>query len=124
MAKNLGYTRIWIPGLSHILNRPVVIQVGGKNLDDILEAIESGSARRLVVTDITNIDGNAIEALRAGDMVIKRDSTGDHSYRVSFRCATGICLTYSDCENVETVAYDKVEGVWTYDSTDVTHIGS
>lgn len=124
MAKNLGYTRIWIPGLSHILNRPVVIQVGGKNLDDILEAIESGSARRLVVTDITNIDGNAIEALRAGDMVIKRDSTGDHSYRVSFRGATGICLTYSDCENVETVAYDKVEGVWTYDSTDVTHIGS
>lgn len=124
MAKNLGYTRIWIPGLSHILNRPVVIQVGGKNLDDILEAIESGSAMRLVVTDITNIDGNAIEALRAGDMVIKRDSTGDHSYRVSFRGATGICLTYSDCENVETVAYDKVEGVWTYDSTDVTHIGS
>lgn len=124
MAKNLGYTRIWIPGLSHILNRPVVIQVGGKNLDDILEAIESGSAKRLVVTDITNIDGNAIEALRAGDMVIKRDSTGDHSYRVSFRGATGICLTYSDCENVETVAYDKVEGVWTYDSTDVTHIGS
>lgn len=124
MAKNLGYTRIWIPGLSHILNRPVVIQVGGKNLDDILDAIESGSARRLVVTDITNIDGNAIEALRAGDMVIKRDSTGDHSYRVSFRGATGICLTYSDCENVETVAYDKVEGVWTYDSTDVTHIGS
>jgi hypothetical protein len=70
------------------------------------------------------LDGKQIESLQAGDMVIKRDSSGDHSYRVSFKSATGICLTYSDCENVETVAYDKVEGVWTYDSTDVTNIGS
>lgn len=124
MGKGLGYTRMTVKGRPELSNVPVVIQVGGKLLDDILEAIESGSAKRLVVTDITNIEGNAIEALRAGDMVIKRDSTGDHSYRVSFRGATGICLTYSDCENVETVAYNKVEGVWTYDSTDVTHIGS
>ena len=78
----------------------------------------------VVVEGMTAIDGDILDTLKAGDVVVKRDSSGDHSYRVSFLGAGGMCLTYSDCENVETVAYNKVEGVWTYDSTDVTHIAS
>ena len=44
---------------------------------------------------------------------------------VSYKGAGGLCLTYADCENVETVAYNRSSaGEWTYDSTDVTHIAS
>ena len=78
----------------------------------------------VVVDGMTAISGTILDKLKAGDVVVKRDSSGDHSYRVSFLGTGGMCLTYSDCENVETVAYNKVEGVWTYDSTDVTHIAS
>jgi hypothetical protein len=79
-------------------------------------------ACRIVVTDITALTGDQLEALHCGDMVIKRDVTGDHCYIVSFKGATGLCLTYTDCENVETVAYEKTDNTWAYDSTDVTHI--
>lgn len=113
-------TRLTVNGRLGWFNIPVTIRVDKELLEDVL----GKATNRTVTTDITKLSGEEIEALQAGDMVIKRDSTGDHSYRVSFKGATGICLTYSDCENVETVAYDKVEGVWTYDSTDVTHIGS
>ena len=77
---------------------------------------------RIIVTDITALTGEQLEALRCGDQVIKRDSSGDHCYTVSFKGATGRCLTYCDCENVETVAYEKTGDTWAYDSTDVTHI--
>ena len=78
---------------------------------------------RTVVTDMTALTSAQCEALECGDVVIKEDSTGRHAYMVSFKKAgTGMCITYTDCENVETVAYNCAEGVWTYDSTDVTHI--
>lgn len=76
----------------------------------------------LEVTDITALTKAQIEGLKAGDMVLKKDATGVHSYRVSYKSTTGLCLTYSDCENVETVAYEKSGSTWAYDSTDVTHI--
>ena len=79
---------------------------------------------RFEVADITAIDPEILEALRPGDMVVKITGTDKHSYRVSYKGATGLCLTYSDCENVETVAYEKTGDVWAYDSTDVTHIGA
>ena len=124
MSKSLGHPRISIPGLSNIINRVAVIKIGGKLLEDIIKQINTEGLKRIVVTDMEALTGEQIEALQAGDMVVKRDATGDHSYRVSYKGATGICLTYSDCENVETIAYEKVEGAWTYDSKDVTHIAS
>lgn len=87
-------------------------------------ALAASTPKRIVVTDITALTGTQLEALQCGDQVIKRDSSGDHCYTVSFKGATGRCLTYTDCENVETVAYEKTEGTWAYDSTDVTHIGN
>lgn len=92
----------------------------GQKLIDILEQFPIA----ITVTDITALTADQLEALRAGDVVIKHDGTGDHSYRVSFKGSTGLCLTYSDCENVETVAYEKTGDTWAYDSTDVTHIAS
>ena len=74
------------------------------------------------VTDITAMTGAQLDALRCCDCVIKKTGDLNHAYRVSFKNETGICLTYVDASVVETVSYDKIEGVWTYNSTDVTHI--
>ena len=87
-------------------------------------ALAASTPKRIVVTDITALTSTQLEALQCGDQVIKRDSSGDHCYTVSFKGATGRCLTYTDCENVETVAYEKTDDTWAYDSTDVTHIGN
>ena len=87
-------------------------------------ATKDATPTRIIVTDITALTGAQLEALRCGDQVIKRDSSGDHCYTVSFKGATGRCLTYTDCENVETVAYEKTDDTWAYDSTDITHIGN
>lgn len=83
-----------------------------------------GAAQIIDVNNIKALTNAQCEALRAGDIVNKVDSTGKHAYRVSFKNATGMCLTYSDCENVETVAYEKANDNWAWDSTDVTAIGS
>ena len=87
-------------------------------------ATKDATPTRIIVTDITALTGDQLDALRCGDQVIKRDSSGDHCYIVSFKGATGRCLTYTDCENVETVAYEKTDDTWAYDSTDITHIGN
>lgn len=83
-----------------------------------------GAAQIIDVNNIKALTNAQCEALRAGDIVNKVDGTGKHAYRVSFKNATGLCLTYSDCENVETVAYEKSNDNWAWDSTDVTAIGS
>ncbi len=98
----------------------------GEQLKQILSlfALKAGTPAVIKVTDITALTADQLEALRCGDHVIKVDSTGEHCYIVSFKGNTGRCLTYTDCENVETVAYEKTGDVWAYDSTDVTHIAS
>jgi len=78
----------------------------------------------LVVDNITALTQEQAEALKAGDVVIKTTGNMKHAYKVSFRNDTGMCITYADAENVETVSYDKIEGTWTYNSTDFTPIGN
>ena len=80
--------------------------------------------QRITVSDIKALTGAQLEALEAGDSIIKEDETGKHAYIVSYKGASGLCLTYTDCENVETVAYEKSGDTWAWDSTDVTHIAS
>lgn len=96
----------------------------GDKLAQILSrfAQKASTPSRISVTDITALTAAQLEALRCGDQVIKVDDSGEHCYIVSFKGATGRCLTYTDCENVETVAYEKTGDTWAYDSTDVTHI--
>ncbi len=83
-----------------------------------------GAAQIIEVNNIKALTNAQCEALRAGDIVVKVDGTGKHAYRVSFKNATGMCLTYADRENVETVAYDKANDDWAWTSTDVTSIAS
>lgn len=82
------------------------------------------AAQILDVNNIKALTNAQCEALRAGDIVNKVDATGKHAYTVSFKTSTGLCLTYSDCENIETVAYEKANDSWAWDSTDVTSIGT
>ena len=74
------------------------------------------------VSDITALTDEQCEGLVAGGSVNKSDSTGKHSYKVTYKSATGMCLTYADADNVETVSYDKTNGHWVYNSTDITAI--
>ena len=97
----------------------------GDKLKEILShfALKSATPTIITVTNITALTGEQLEALRTGDIVLKSDLTGEHAYTVSYKGPGGLCLTYADCENVETVAYQKSEDTWSYDSTDITHIG-
>ena len=70
------------------------------------------------VADVKNIDGEILSQLKCGDVVIKEDASGEHSYIVTFKSETGICLTYTDASVVETQSYDKDDNEWVYNSED------
>lgn len=73
----------------------------------------------VVVSNIKQISDEILSSLKAGDIVQKEDSTGKHSYVVSFKKdGTGMCLTYTDASVVETQSYDFTDGHWVYNSED------
>lgn len=74
----------------------------------------------VTVSDIKDIDSDIIDKLQCGDIVLKHDSSGDHAYIVSYRGATGICLTYTDASVIETQSYDLIDDKWVYNSEDKT----
>ena len=92
-------------------------------LPDILNALLG--AAPMEVEDITKLTNDQLDALDAGSIVAKITGTAKHLYIVSYKDAEngGLCLTYTDASTVETVSYDHGESGWTYNSTDVTHIG-
>lgn len=112
--------------------------VENKGMDDTptadsLNYVKSGGVKTYVdsavqnkvtiieTSDITALTAEQLSSLRSGDVVNKVDSTGKHSYRVSFKKdGTGLCLTYTDGSCSETVSYDYVDSNWVYNSTDVT----
>ena len=78
----------------------------------------------LVVASMVSLTTAQINTLSAGDIVLKKDESGYHSYLVSYKKqGTGICLTYTDASCVETVSYDLTGGEWVYNSTDITPLG-
>ena len=80
----------------------------------------------LVVTDMTKIDAMYLDALQVGDMVIKQTGKQKHLYIVTYKGegeGEGICLSYNAAGYGETVAYDRSESGWTYNSTDVKTYG-
>lgn len=73
------------------------------------------------VTDITAIPGDVLDALEVGDRVVKITGKQKHSYIVSYKgegVGQGICLSYFDAVNTETVSYDFTDSGWVYNSTD------
>ena len=100
------------------------IDIGGA-LADILTELVLASIP-VEVEDITALTDEQLDSLNVGDKVAKITGTAKHLYIVTYKDAEngGLCLTYADAANVETVSYDHGESGWTYNSTDKTHIGA
>lgn len=98
------------------------IDIGGA-LAEILLNLADASVP-IEVADITALTGEQLDALNVGDKVAKKTGTAQHLYVVSYKDAEngGLCLTYTDASNVESVSYDHTESGWTYNSTDKTNI--
>ncbi len=97
----------------------------GKKIDVITPkgVIFDVSLKRLYTTDIKKLTNDQICVLNAGDEVIKETGNQKHTYVVSYKeDKQGMCLTYTDATYVETVSYDLIDGVWTYNSTDSTSL--
>ena len=71
-------------------------------------------------TDVKALSNSQIDLLRCGDYLVKKDASGEHAYKVTFKSDTGMCITYHDASVIETQSYDKIDGVWTYNSEDKT----
>lgn len=66
--------------------------------------------RTIEVSSVEQLTSAQCEKLMCGGTVIKKDSSGKHAYTVTYKKdGVGLCLTYADAENVETVSYDKTE---------------
>ena len=98
------------------------VDLGGA-LADVLLAL--AGAAPIKVTDITAMTAEQLDALNAGDKVVKVTGTDEHAYTVSYKAQTGggICLTYVDAAGAETVSYDRTESGWAYNSTDRVSFG-
>ncbi len=70
--------------------------------------------------DVKALSNAQIDLLRCGDYLVKKDASGEHAYKVTYKSDTGMCLTYYDASVIETQSYDKIDGVWTYNSEDKT----
>ena len=74
----------------------------------------------LEVSNVKTLSNAQIDLLRCGDYLVKKDASGEHAYKVTFKSDTGMCITYHDASVIETQSYDKIDGVWTYNSEDKT----
>lgn len=80
----------------------------------------AGAAAPIEVSDITALTAEQLDALNVGDKVVKVTGTDKHLYVVTYKATTGggICLSYFDAVNTETVSYDRTGSGWAYNSTD------
>ena len=90
---------------------------------DEVKSLVFDSPKRVHTSNIKALPGELLEKLECGDVVVKHtiESSVDlhHTYFVTHKQATGICLSYFNAGYSETVSYDKVDGVWTFNSVDV-----
>ena len=70
--------------------------------------------------NVKTLSNAQIDLLRCGDYLVKKDASGEHAYKVTFKSDTGMCITYHDASVIETQSYDKVDGIWTYNGEDKT----
>ena len=77
----------------------------------------------IVVDDMEKISGEVLDDLECGDRVIKETIEDGkilhHCYIVSHKQETGICISYNTTGYSDTYSYDKVDGVWVFNSKDV-----
>lgn len=96
-------------------------------LEKIYKALDKLTAKDEVpvVTNITAISGELLDALQCGDKIAKKTGKQKHLYTVSYKgegVGEGICLTYVAAGLIETVSYDFTSNGWVYNSTDKSEI--
>ena len=94
------------------------VDIGGV-LADILSDLV-GAAVPIEVADVTKLTNAQLDALNVGDKVVKVTGTDKHLYLVTYKATTGggLCLSYADAVNTETVSYDRTESGWAFNSID------
>ena len=93
----------------------------GPIIESILDLVSPVEA-----SDITALTDKQLDALKPGDVVVKKTGKQYHTYIVSYKGegeGEGICLSYNAAGYGETVAYDRTESGWAYNSTDVKTYG-
>ena len=79
-------------------------------------------SKAVYVDDMENIPADVLETLDCGDYVIKETLEDGkllrHLYHVTHKQPTGICISYNTTGYSDTYSYDKVDGVWTFNSKD------
>ena len=119
-----GIIRMSIAGKRNHQNEVVSIVIKGKSLDEVLAALNE-NAKRDVVDDIEALTAEQLEALRCGDVVIKKTGTERHAYHVAYKDDTKheCALVYCDAWNVEELYYDKSVGsAWSLIEKQITPI--
>lgn len=99
---------------------------GGIPKTDLAQAVQNvlDAAPVAITANPESLTSAQCEALTVGDQVVKEDASGKHVYTVTYKSATGMCLTYADAENVETIAYDKADDTWSKTDKTVTGIAT
>lgn len=99
------------------------VDAGGA-LAEILAEL-AGASAPIEVSDITKLTNEQLDALNVGDKVVKVTGNDKHLYLVTYKATTGggICLSYNAAGYGETVAYDRTESGWAYNSTDIKTYG-
>lgn len=95
------------------------IDIGGAL--PIILSVLAEAATPIEVEDITALTNAQLDALVVGARVVKVTGAKKHLYTVTYKgegVGEGICLTYIDALNSETVSYDRTAGGWAYNSTD------
>lgn len=94
------------------------IDLGGALAEILLDL--ASAAVPIEVADITKLTAAQLDALSVGDKVVKVTGTDKHLYLVTYKATTGggICLSYFDAVNTETVSYDRTESGWAFNSID------
>lgn len=97
-----------------------------ETIEAVNEGLDDGSVNAPTLKNITNITAlsdELLSSLKCGDVLTKEDSSGKHSYTVTYKKDNvGICLSYFAAGYTETVSYDYTGGHWVYNSTDIIPI--
>ena len=74
-----------------------------------------------VVTDITALTTEQLDALKPGHVVVKKTGNAQHAYFVAYKddVLGEISLVYTDRWTIEEVYYEKHDGAWAHVVTDV-----
>ena len=86
----------------------------------ILDLIAAKIAGQGNQVDIGGVSNDQLDSLNVGDKVVKVTGTDKHLYLVTYKATTGggLCLSYADAVNTETVSYDRTESGWAFNSID------